>query len=171
MTTPLPQFEDRDLDVSSQVHNSRPSRNPPVSAPSPSPASVANPYLSVSPLPQVSFVRPSRFCSFSQPGSAARRPSSQAHTVPLRSRSLPPRHPLSHSRVGVLVLPLLIPPPGFSVLSPPAPITLSPLTGGPPSAPCAPTSMLTSRGSSSVTSRWTGFAGMALVPARCASEF
>ena len=99
VTTPLPQFQDRDLEVSSQVHNSRPSRTPPVSAPSPSPASVANPYVSVPPPPQASFVRPSRFCSFSRPGSAARRPSSQARTVPLRSRS-PPGHPLSLSLSG-----------------------------------------------------------------------
>ena len=39
--------------------------------------------------PQTPFVRSSRFCSFSRPGSAARRPSSQARTVPHRSRSPP----------------------------------------------------------------------------------
>ena len=122
VTTPLPQFQDRDLDDSSQVHDTRQSRTPPVSAPSPSPASVANPYVSVSPPLQASFACPSRFCSFSRFGSATRRPSSQARTLPLRTRSPPPGS-RSHSLGSVFA------PPRPALLSCPLlPRSLSPLS-------------------------------------------
>ena len=82
VTTPPPQIQDQDLEISAPGLVSRPPDSLPVTAPSLTPASVANPYVSVPPPPQTPCVRSSRFCSFSRPGSGARRPSSQARTVP-----------------------------------------------------------------------------------------
>ena len=84
VTTPLPQFQDRDLEISFPGLASHPPGSLPVTAPSLSLAPVAHPYVSVLPPPQSLFVRPSRFCSFSRPGSAARRSPSQARTAPHR---------------------------------------------------------------------------------------
>ena len=87
MSNSLPQFQDQDLEISVPGLASHPPGSLPVTAPSLSLAPVAHPYVSVPPLLQSLFVRPSRFCSFSRPGSAARRSSSQARTAPHRSRS------------------------------------------------------------------------------------
>ena len=89
VTTPLPQYQHQDLEISVPGLASHPPGSLPVTAPSLSLAPVAHPYVSVPPPPQSLFVRPSRFCSFSRPGSAARRSPSQARTAPHRSRSPP----------------------------------------------------------------------------------
>ena len=78
------------------------------------------------------------------------------------------RLPLCLLRVSHRVLLLPTPVPGFFVRSPPVPTMLAPLTGGPLSAPCARTLMLTLLGSSLVTFPWIGFVVWGLVLARFA---
>ena len=171
VTTPLPQFQDQDLEISVPGLVSRPPGSLSVAAPSLSLAPVAPPYVPVPPPPQSPFVRPSRFCSFARPGSAARRSPSQARTAPHRSRSPPPASTLSVSGQSSC------PPPAHTRARlfcpvPSCPDHARPLSrGGPLSAPCARTLMLTLLGSSLVTFRWIGFVVWGLALARYAREF
>ena len=127
---------------------------PPVVAHSSSPAPPVNPYISLSHPARAPSTRSSRICSFTQPGPAARRPSCTARTVRPRSRSPPPAPVHTDQSSCPPSRPAL----GSFVLSPPVPITLSPLTDGPRSIPCVLTSMLTLRDSSLATSlRGQGF--------------
>ena len=82
-----------------------------------------------------------------------------------------PRLPLCLLQVShrVPLLPTLMP--GFSVQSPLVPTMLAPLTGGPPSVPCARTLMLTLRDSSSVTFPWIGFVVLGSALAKFARGF
>ena len=132
VTTPLPPSQDRDLMETSSSGPLSQSLAPLV----PAPSSGFRP-------PQAPSTRPSRFCSFSQSGSAARRPSCPAGTVLLRPPLMPTSPP---------VLPLLAPALGSSALPSLVPTTL-------PSHGWATFSsmMLTLQGSSLATSRWIGF--------------
>ena len=131
VTTPLPMSQDRDFMDTSGARSVLRSRTPLISVPSPSPAPVANPYVSVSPPPQASSSRPTRFCSFSRPGSAARRqpgphcsssqpfppslpPPPQAAALALTDQSSCPP-PFSPPRPAFLSCPLM--PRSFSPLS------------------------------------------------------
>ena len=143
-----------------------------VSLPSVSPAVAANSYVSASPPPQPLLARHSRFCSFSRPGSAVRRRSSQARSArpaPRRSRSPPQVSALALSGQSPG------PPPSRSSTRLFCPVPTCPdsflLTGGRPSAPRAPTLTPTSRDRSPATSPWTGFEDMVSAPARSASVF
>ena len=147
VTTPLPQFQDQDLEISVPDLASHPPGSLPVTAPSLSLAPVAHPMFLRPLLPQSLFVRPSRFCSFSFPGLVlllAALPARPA--LPLIAAVPLLRLLLSLCQISLLVLLLPTPVPGSSVRSPLVPIMLALLTGGPPSAPCAHTSMLTFQG-------------------------
>ena len=146
VTTPLPQFQDQDFEISVPDLASHPPGSLPVTAPSLSLAPVAHAYVSEPPPPAVSlcssfsflFLFPAWFCCspLSQPGphcpSSQPFPSSGFYFLCVRSVFMSSSFPT--------------PAPGFSVRSPPVPTMLVLLTGGPPSAPCAHTSMLTFRG-------------------------
>ena len=92
VTIPLPMSQVEDFAVSSDVPPCQLPSLSVVSGSGVSPAVAANPYVSASPPPQPLLARPSRFCSFSRPGSVVRRLSSQARSArpaPRRSRSPP----------------------------------------------------------------------------------
>ena len=173
VTTPLPQLQDQDLEISVPGVVFRPPGSPSLVSPSLSLATAAPPYDPAPPLPQSPFVRPSRFCSFPRPGSAARRSPSHARTAPHRSRSPPSGFRFVCCR-SVIVSPSC-PHPCEALLSGPflsrSCSLLSRLTGGPLSARCARTSMLILLDSSLVTFPWIGFVVWGSALARFARGF
>ena len=170
VTTPLPQFQDQDLEISVPGLASHPPGSLSVTAPSLSLAPVAPPYVPV-PLSRSlsSFVL---LASVPFPGLVLLLAALPARPALLLTAAVPLlRLPLSLCQVSLRVLLLPTPVTGFSVRSHPVPTMLVPLTGGPHSAPCARTSMLISQGSSLVTFRWTGFVVLGSALARYAKRF
>ena len=166
VSTPLLQFQDQDLEVSVPGPISRPSGTLPVSALSLSPSLVANPYRCLcASSPARFFCLPFSFLFFLPLAAPPARPA-----LSLFAAVLPLRHPLSLGLVFVSS-----PPHPRARLFCPVPFCpdhFRPSHGWATFGPMhPPTSMLTSRGSSWATSRWTGFAGKGSVPARCASGF
>ena len=145
VTTPLPQFQDQDLEISVPDLASHPPGSLPVTAFSLSLAAVAHPmFLSPSSHSLSLFVL---LVSVPFPGLVlllAALPARPA--LPLIAAVPLLRLLLSLCQISLHVLLLPTPAPGFSVRSPPVLTMPVLLPGGPPSAPCAHTSMLTFQG-------------------------